>query len=305
MASRLGEAKTSDIVSAVDWMIANKSRYNIRVANFSLAGSSESSFRFDPLDKAVEELWLSGVVVVAAVGNNGSATGPVKIAAPGNDPFVITVGAVDTEGTIGRSDDDARLVVRVRADGGRLHEARPLGPGAVHRAPVPSGSYLVAREAHPRPRHRLHVDERHVVLGADRRRCGGAAARPQAVPDAEPGQGGADGLGPRTSRTRIRVPASARSTRPARAAIANPPNPNENLYAFVSNGDFNADAWASYVSVNANWTQSNWVSSNWVSANWVSSNWVASNWVASNWVSSNWVASNWVASNWVASNWAE
>ena len=60
----------------------------------------------------------------------------------------------------------------------------------------------------------------------------------------------------------------------AAAAIASPPNPNENLYAFVSNGDFNADAWASYVSVNANWTQSNWVSANWVSANWVASNWV-------------------------------
>ena len=60
----------------------------------------------------------------------------------------------------------------------------------------------------------------------------------------------------------------------AAAAVSNPPNPNENLYAFVSNGDFNADAWASYVSVNANWTQSNWVSSNWVSSNWVSSNWV-------------------------------
>ena len=67
-------------------MIANKSRYNIRVANFSLVGSSEASFRFDPLDKAVEELWMSGVVVVAAVGNNGSATGPVKIGGPGERP---------------------------------------------------------------------------------------------------------------------------------------------------------------------------------------------------------------------------
>jgi len=95
------------------------------------------------------------------------------------------------------------------------------------------------------------------------------------------------------------------ATAAAAAAIVIAPNPNENLYTFVSNGDFNADAWASYVSVNANWTQSNWVSSNWVSSNWVSSNWVASNWVASNWVSSNWVSSNWVASNWVASNWAE
>ena len=66
-----GMGLTSDVIAAADWILENKARYNIRVANFSLAGSTPSSFRFDPLDKAVERLWFSGVVVVAASGNYG------------------------------------------------------------------------------------------------------------------------------------------------------------------------------------------------------------------------------------------
>ena len=75
VASSNGEALTSDIVAAADWILANKAQYNIRVANFSLAGTSEASFRFHPLDRAVEKLWLNGVVVVAAAGNHGRRPG--------------------------------------------------------------------------------------------------------------------------------------------------------------------------------------------------------------------------------------
>ena len=64
-------ATTSDVIAAADWILANKTRYNIRVANFSLQSTVAASFMYDPLDKAVEKLWFSGVVVVAAAGNYG------------------------------------------------------------------------------------------------------------------------------------------------------------------------------------------------------------------------------------------
>ena len=101
-----GMGLTSDVIAAADWILRNKARYNIRVANFSLAGSTPSSFRFDPLDKAVERLWFSGVVVVAAAGNYGDHEAGVLFA-PGNDPFVITVGADDVAGTVPVGDDFA------------------------------------------------------------------------------------------------------------------------------------------------------------------------------------------------------
>jgi serine protease AprX len=58
------------------------------------------SIRYHPLNAAVEKLWLNGVVVVAAAGNYGNANGPTGVVhAPGNDPFVLTVGAYDLDGS--------------------------------------------------------------------------------------------------------------------------------------------------------------------------------------------------------------
>jgi serine protease AprX len=101
-----GMARTSDVIAAAQWIIANKAQYNIRVANFSLHAAQPSNFTRDPLDKAVEKLWFDGVVVVAAAGNyavSGQPSGVVS--APGNDPFAITVGAADLNGTYTSADD--------------------------------------------------------------------------------------------------------------------------------------------------------------------------------------------------------
>src|SRR5439155_7056709 len=95
-----------DVIAAADWIYQHKDANNIRVANFSLTGSVAASLQYDPLDKAVEKLWLSGVVVVAAAGNyaqNGAESGVLY--APANDPFVITVGAQDVAGTLRTTDD--------------------------------------------------------------------------------------------------------------------------------------------------------------------------------------------------------
>jgi serine protease AprX len=72
--------------------------------NLSLSSSVAESYKTDPLDAAVESAWFSGIVVVAAAGNDGAATNAVQFA-PGNDPFVITAGALDDRGTT-RLDDD-------------------------------------------------------------------------------------------------------------------------------------------------------------------------------------------------------
>src|SRR5205823_226998 len=101
-----GHAKTSDVIRAADWILQNRVQYGIRVANFSLETDAPSSFTFDPLDKAVERLWQAGIVVVASAGNyaqNGQPSGVYY--APANDPFVITVGAVDIHGSDDTKDD--------------------------------------------------------------------------------------------------------------------------------------------------------------------------------------------------------
>jgi len=92
------------VISAIQAAIRIKNTYNIRVINLSLARGVYESYTLDPLCQAVESAWRAGIVVVAAAGNmgqyNGAGTnGYATIGAPGNDPYVITVGATNTHGT--------------------------------------------------------------------------------------------------------------------------------------------------------------------------------------------------------------
>jgi serine protease AprX len=70
----------------------------------SLNAATPQSSKTDPLDAAVEAAWMHGLVVVVAAGNRGSASDAVQYA-PANDPYVITVGGVDENGTADPSDD--------------------------------------------------------------------------------------------------------------------------------------------------------------------------------------------------------
>jgi serine protease AprX len=96
-----GSAQIKDVVSGLQWVLDNKSKYNIRVVNLSLNSSVAESYQTSPLDAAVEILWFNKIVVVASAGNYGSG----KIYPPANDPFIITVGATDDKGTSGLTDD--------------------------------------------------------------------------------------------------------------------------------------------------------------------------------------------------------
>ena len=104
-----GVGLTSDVIAGIDWVIANKSTYNIRIVNLSLGHAVTEPVAFDPLCAAVERAYKAGLIVVAAAGNAGKlADGtPVLggIASPGNSPYAITVGATNTWGTVARDDD--------------------------------------------------------------------------------------------------------------------------------------------------------------------------------------------------------
>src|SRR2546430_2683906 len=103
-----GTALTSDVIAACSYILQNKDALNIKVANFSLHSGAKNHFYNDPLDRAVEQLWFNGVFVVAAAGNYGNPNGPSGVMfAPGNDPFVMTVGAVDLGNSIKPNDDKA------------------------------------------------------------------------------------------------------------------------------------------------------------------------------------------------------
>jgi serine protease AprX len=98
-----GATDVSTVIAALQWVVANRSRFNIRVVNLSWGTDASTGYGVDPLDRAVERAWGAGLAVVVSAGNQGPGDG--MIAKPADDPYVITVGAVDTNGTADEADD--------------------------------------------------------------------------------------------------------------------------------------------------------------------------------------------------------
>ena len=99
-----GNATVLDVIAGIQFAVDHKAEYNIRVLNLSLESTATESYKTDPLDAAVEAAWFKGIFVVAAAGNRGPG-GDAVHHAPGNDPYIVTVGAVDDNGTKEISDD--------------------------------------------------------------------------------------------------------------------------------------------------------------------------------------------------------
>jgi serine protease AprX len=107
---RKGSGRTSDVINALEFAVANRARFGIKVANLSLGHPVYEPAATDPLVQAVEAAVRAGLVVVVAAGNYGfnpdtRQTGFAGIASPGNSPSAITVGAATTNNTAIRSDD--------------------------------------------------------------------------------------------------------------------------------------------------------------------------------------------------------
>ncbi|HLV79539.1 MAG TPA: S8 family peptidase, partial [Chthonomonadaceae bacterium] len=115
---RQGQGSVSQVIGGIQWVIANAAVYNIRVLNLSLGHPVGDYYANDPLCQAVEQAWKAGIFVVCAAGNlgrmnpsktsgqpnEGWGTAYGSIQSPGNDPYVITVGAMkSTDGS--RADD--------------------------------------------------------------------------------------------------------------------------------------------------------------------------------------------------------
>ena len=105
-----GSGSDSMVIAAIQQAIALQNTYNIKVINLSLGRGISVGYAQDPLCQAVESAWNNGIVVVAAAGNFGrisvnGSNGYGTITAPGNDPLVLTVGAMKSMGTYSRTDD--------------------------------------------------------------------------------------------------------------------------------------------------------------------------------------------------------
>src|SRR3989442_826628 len=130
-----GQGTDSGVISAIQVAINLQGKLHIRVMNLSLGRQVFESYKQDPLCQAVEAAWKKGIVVVVAAGNYGrdnsmGTGGYATITSPGNDPYVITVGAMKTEGITLRSNS---LIASYSSKGPTLldHVGKPdiVAPG--------------------------------------------------------------------------------------------------------------------------------------------------------------------------------
>ena len=299
-----GMALTSDVVAAADWISTHRKDRGIGVANFSLVGSANSTFQFDPLDHALERLWLSGVVVVTAAGNYGTGAPGTVALAPANDPFVITVGATDTAGTVATNDDFAApwSIYGHTYDGFAKPELSAPGRFVVARVPTDSTLY------------RTRVDR--IVAPGLMQLSGTSFAAPLVAgvaanllalhPDWSPDQvKGALMLSaaPSSAAAPLSVGVGVLDTAAA-LAVTDPPNPNAALDAFVVTDPisttpvFDTASWGTAVQANASWGTASWGTASWGTASWGTASWGTTYWSSASWGTASWGTASWGTASW-------
>jgi serine protease AprX len=312
-----GMARTSDVIAAADWILANKAQYGIKVANFSLHSSVANSFMYDPLDKAVEKLWFNGVTVVVAAGNYGYPDRASGVPfAPGNDPFVITVGASDTGRSVSTRDDTA---APWSAWGYTLDGfAKPdiSAPGRYMVGPVPVTSTLYSE----RPDH--VVDTGYMELSGTSFAApvvSGIAAlilgkHPGFTPDQVKG---ALMLGAKPMPNATDLSEGVGEVNAARSIeFSSPPSANTALNRFVVSDPatglpvFDTASWASTAKANASWASASWSDASWAEASWSTASWASASWSDASWASASWASSSSAAASWAdlslaSASWAD
>jgi serine protease AprX len=223
--------------------------------------------------------------------------------APGNDPFVITVGAADIGGSFLWSDDTAApwSAYGYTYDGFRKPELAAAGRYMV--GPVPSASTLAVQ----RPDHVVapgymqlsgtsfaapvvsgtaaELLARHPNWTPDQVK-GALMATARKMPAAAPGSVGVGQVTPALAGT-----------------MSSPPNPNRALEQFVTSADgsgqtWDAASWENTAKTNASWDTASWLDASWLDASWLDASWNDASWLDASWLDASWLDASWNDASW-------
>lgn len=288
VAGRDGSTTLSQVLAGIDFVVTHADEFGVRVLNLSFGADMPMSWRADPLSAAVEEAWASGITVVTAAGNDGPGT----VTSPGRDPWVLTAGATDTNGTATTADD---VVAPFSGSGTRARVTKPevVAPGVdVVSLRVP-GSYL--DDAYPAAR----VDDdwfRGSGTSMATALTSGAAAvvlwgHPEATPDDVKGAiaSTADPVADST--------AGALDLGAALDATA-----DEAWWQSAPSADGSESDWGPLDGMP--WTGTRWSGTRWSGTRWSGTRWSGTRWSATRWSATRWSATRWSATRWSATRWS-
>ncbi len=295
-----GVTSLSRIIEAIGWVVTNQDEHGIRVLNLSVAVTLPLSWQADPLSAAVQAAWSSGITVVAASGNDGEGT----VTSPGRDPWVLTVGASDPNGTPEVVDD----TVADWSGRGRIgpsHKPDVLAPGVSTISLRVPGSYVDGH--HPEGRVGEHHFRGSGTSMSTALVSGGVALlaelRPFATPDDLKGAVVATGHPIADSTAPAVDLAAADLATPDAAWRQHHPIAFDGLDGRLSQGM----PWNHLraPSPEQAWTRARWVDEGFARARWVEANLARARWVDANLARARWVEADWSRARWVTTEWAD
>ncbi|TMB92848.1 MAG: peptidase S8 and S53 subtilisin kexin sedolisin [Chloroflexi bacterium] len=333
-----GQTDVSQMLAAIDWVVQHKNDngLNIRVLNLSFGTDSTQSYDIDPLAFAAEQAWKHGIVVVVSAGNRGQDSATLDD--PAIDPYVIAVGAADTQGSTAfshhypasftssgdgvRNPDLAAPGVHVASlrdpgsfidtqFGGSATVASRYfrGSGTSQAAALVSGAAALVISQRPSitpdQLKALLTNTTHAIHGASNRIGGGelalAATLNATTPTTTQSFASSSGAG------------SLEQSRGSRHVLDQTGNPlagEKDIFArafgtcAIATAEQSATAWNGGTFNGSSWSGSSWSGSSWSGGTWSGSSWSGSSWSGSSWSSGTWSSGSWAGASWSSGTWS-
>jgi len=323
-----GSTDVSVVIAALQWVIAHQAQDNIRVLNLSFGTDSTQPYSVDPLDYAVEQVWNAGVVVVAAAGNRGPGAGTIN--KPGDDPYIITVGAMNGQGSFDHSDDTIMpfssrgptqdgfqkpdvvvpgvTIVSLRDPGSAIDQMHPdaavgdnyfKGSGTSQSAAIVSGIVALMIDARPTiTPNRV----KGILMGTAMPYLSGPAGGAGLVNayGATIAAAYTPNMYPKANQT-LTPSTGLGSLEASRGSFHVYADPDGDGVPQLIQGevDIRGLPW-----VANSWNSNNWDANNWNANSWSSVEWAANAWDANNWDSNNWDSNSWDSNAWDSNTWS-
>jgi serine protease AprX len=324
-----GTTHLGTLISGLQWAVDHRSDYGITVVNVSLGFQYSKSTVNNPLDMAAEATWNAGIAVVASAGNAGPFNGTVL--SPGDDPMVITAGALDDMATPSTTDDEmndfssagptsadgwvkpdlvasGRSVVSLAVPGSTIYNDYPsarigsanfVGSGTSFSAAITSGAAALVLAGHPglTPN---QVKAR--LLGTT---YPGPIGNPFVDGHGALNAYAADTSGPMNL---SQSAANLAPTSPGSTVSLPPTRPvdtwNPNLWSGISlNQGTGGSGWVGWAWNGGDWNGWAWNDGGWTGAAWNGQDWRGWAWNGAGWAGSAWAGAAWSGSAWNSSGW--
>jgi len=312
-----GTTDLANLILGLQWAVDHRGSYGIKILNISLGFQSATSTVINPLDQAVQAVWGSGIAVVVSAGNSGPFNG--TILSPGDDPLVITVGALDDMAASSLTDDEmcdfssagptsadgfvkpdlvtsGRSVVSLAAPGSTIYDEYPsarvgsanfVGSGTSFSSAITSGAAALVLAGNPG----LTPNQLKARL------LGTTNPGPVGNPFVD-GHGALNAYAAATAGPmNLSQSAPLVPTLPGTTVTLSPTGPANTWNPSLWSGK----SWAPGPSDDWTWHGWAWNGGDWNGWTWTGRAWNVGDWAGSAWNSANWTGRAWNGSGWAGS----